>query len=474
MKKFFEKHDLVKIILIAIAFTLILTWIIPSGVYQAGSVTGAIQRTGFADLFLSGMMSVSFFLQQILFVLIVGAFYGVLTKLDGYKKLVETLAKKMKGKEIPFILVISLLVAGFTSVTTNIFVVFLFIPFLISVIRKMNLDNMTAYAITFGSMLIGILGATYGTEGLISFVSYLQYYTAATIDIELAVRAGILLLAFVLFNFFNVTHAKKVLAEKVNKEEKEDLFAVESPKQKKAKAWPVAVGMIVLLIFAILGFINWETNFNISVFTEFHTWLVGLEINEYPVISYILGENAAAFGEWQLYHILVIMGIILAILTFIYRVKFDDLLEGISEGAKKVSKLVTVMALIYVIFVFMYWSPIVPTMVSWIVGLADGFNPFLSTIAASIASLFHTDFGYTGYALGNLLATYEGDSFNIAYIIYTTMNGFIAMFAPTSIIAMIGLSYCNISYKKWFQYIWKFLVGMLVCLIVIFALLTYL
>lgn len=473
MKKFFEKHDLVKIILIAIVFTLILTWIIPSGVYQSGSVTGIIQRTGFADLFLSGMMSVSFFLQQILFILFVGAFYGVLTKMDGYKKLVETLAKKMKGKEIPFILVISLLIAGFTSITTNTFVVFLFIPFLISVIRKMNLDNLTAYAITFGSMLVGILGATYGTEGLISFVGYLQYYTTATIDVEIAVRAGILLLAFVLFNFFNVTHAKTVLTKKENKEEKEDLFAVEAPKQKKVKVWPVATGLVVLLIFVILGFIDWENNFNITIFTEFHTWLIGLEIGEYPVISYILGENAAALGEWQLYHILVIMGFVIMILAFIYRVKFDDLLEGISEGAKKVLKLATVMTLIYVIFVFMYWSPIVPTIVSWIVGLTDGFNPFLTTISASIASLFHTDFGYTGYALGNLLATYEGDSFNIAYVIYTTMNGFMSMFAPTSIIAMMGLSYCNIPYKKWFQYIWKFLVGMLVCLIIIFALLTY-
>lgn len=474
MKKLFEKHDLVKMILITIVFVAVLTWIIPGGVYQSGTVTGTLQRTGFADLFLGGMMSISFFLQQILFVLIVGAFYGVLIKVDGYKKLVETCAKKMKGHEIPFVLITSLLITGFTSITTNIFVVFLFIPFIISIARKMNLDNLTSFAITFGSMLIGILGATYGTEGLISFVNYLKYYTTATIDVSIAVRAGILLLAYVLFNFFNVTYVKKTLSKKDNKEEKEDLFAVEESKKKKVKTLPVVIGLAVLLIFVILGFIDWETNFNISIFTQFHEWLLSLQIGEYTVISYILGENAAALGAWQLYHIIPIMALVLVILTIIYRVNFDSILDGINDGIKKVLKLVGIITLIYVIFVFMYWSPIVPTITSWIVGLTDGFNPFLSTIAASISAFFHSDFGYAGYALGDLFSTYEGNTFNVAFIIYSTMNGFINIFAPTSAIAMMGLAYCNIPYKKWFSYIWKFLLGMLACLLVIFALLTYL
>lgn len=476
MKKFFEKHDLVKMILIAIVFTLVLTWIIPSGVYQGGEVAGTLQRTGISDLFLGGMMSVSFFLQQILFVLIVGAFYGVVTKTDGYKKLVETIAKKMKGHEVPFVLVASLLVTVLTSILTNVFAVFLFVPFIITIIRRMNLDDMTAYATTFGSMLIGVLGATYGTEGLISFVNYLQYYTVTTITAEIAVRAGILILAFVLFNFFNVTHVKKITStKKSSKEEKnEDLFAVEEPKQKKAKIWPVVTTFAVLFIFTVLGFVDWEANFNISIFSEFHSWLLQLAIGEHTIISYILGENAAAFGGWQLYHIIVIIAIALIILATIYRVNFDSMLEGIENGIKKVMKLIGIISLIYIIFVFMYWSPIVPSIVSWINGLASEFNPYLATISASISSFFHADFGYTGYALGNMFANYEAETFNIAFVIYTTINGLIGIIAPTSVIAMMGLSYCNISYKKWFSYIWKFFVGMLVCLLVIFTLLAYL
>ena len=472
MKKFFEKHDLVKITLLAIAFVFVLTWLIPSGVYQSGSVTGELERTGIADLFLGGMTSVSFFLQQILYLLFIGAFYGILIKTDGYKKLVEKLANKMKGHEIPFIVIISLIIAGFTSITTNVFAIMLFIPLIINIIHKMKLDNVTAFATTFGSILIGVLGATYGTEGLTSFVYYLTMYTTVTMDVEIMVRAGILLLAFILFNFFNITHTKKVLTSKKSLEEQTEMFEVEESKKKNAKVWPIALGFIVMFATVVLGFVDWQNSFGITAFTEFHTWLTGLAIGEHTIIAYILGNNAVSFGSWQLYHVLAVMGIVLAILAFIYRVNLDNMIEGFSEGVKKMMKPVGLMVLIYIIFIFMYWSPIVPTIVNWFVG--DVFNPFLSTLAAAISSLFHSDFGYTGYALGGLLTTYDGDSFNIAYVIYTSINGLVSLFAPTSVVLMAGLSYCNISYKKWFSYIWKFLVGMLVCLLVIFALLTYL
>ncbi len=472
MKKFFEKHDLVKISLIAIVFVFLLTWIIPSGVYQSGTVTGELERTGIADLFLGGMTSVNFFLQQILYILFIGAFYGVMTKTDGYKKLVEKFATKMKGHEIPFVVILSIMIAAFTSISTNVFAILIFVPFLIQVLKAMKLDNMTAFATTFGSILIGVLGATYGTEGLTSFVYYLSMYNTVTIDIEIMVRAGILLLALVLFNFFLITHAKKVLSSKKSLEEQPDMFELTEIKKKNAKSWPIAVSFIVLFICVILGFVDWENNFKITIFTEFHTWLTTLAIGEHKIFAYILGNNAEAFGAWQLYHVLAIMGIILAILAFIYRINLDSIIEGFSDGVKKMMKPIGIMVLIYIVFIFMYWSPIVPTIVSWFIKTT--FNPFLTTIAAIISGLFHSDFGYTGYALGGLLTTYEGDTFNIAYVIYTSIHGLVSLIAPTSAILMIGLSYCNISYKKWFSYIWKFLIGMLVCLLVIFALLTYL
>ena len=54
------------------------------------------------------------------------------------------------------------------------------------------------------------------------------------------------------------------------------------------------------------------------------------------------------------------------------------------------------------------------------------------------------------------------------------INGLVQIIAPTSALVMLGLSYLEIPYKKWFKHIWKFFVIMLIFAIAIFALLTYL
>ena len=59
-------------------------------------------------------------------------------------------------------------------------------------------------------------------------------------------------------------------------------------------------------------------------------------------------------------------------------------------------------------------------------------------------------------------------------VIYTTIYGLVQFVTPISVFLLFGLSYMNIPYKKWLKYIWKFFVGMLVCLLVIFTLLAYL
>jgi uncharacterized ion transporter superfamily protein YfcC len=76
--------------------------------------------------------------------------------------------------------------------------------------------------------------------------------------------------------------------------------------------------------------------------------------------------------------------------------------------------------------------------------------------------------------MGDVMTSYFGDSFNIAFVLYIAINGLVQVIAPTSVIAIFGLSYLDIPYKKWIKYIWKFFLIMLALLLIIFALLTYL
>ncbi len=476
IKNMFEKHDLFKVVLLAILVTIVLTWIIPYGYYSGSEFTSqGLGRQGLADILLSGVYSANFFLQQLLFILFVGMFYGVMSKVNGYKAFVSKIAKQFSGKEKVFVLVSSLFITLLTTFLSQTYVVFIFIPFIISIASKMKLDKMTAFLCTFGSLLVGILGATYGTEGFVYFVNYLNLYGATEITLEIAVRFGILALAFIAFNFFTIRHMNKTLAAKKNNEEKvNDLFEVEESSNKKVKTWPMALFFGIILLFTVLGYVNWSGNFEITVFEKFHTWLTELAVGDYTIISYILGSNASAFGAWDLYTITIVLAIIMLLSVIIYKVKFDDLLDSAIEGIKKVIKPVLLLLLVYIVFVLIYWAPFTITISDWILKMADGFNPFLTTISAAISSLFHIDFGYTGYVLGDVMANYFGTQFNIGVVIYVTINGLVQFVAPTSAVLLLGLSYLDIPYKKWMQYIWKFALVMLALLLVVFALLTYL
>lgn len=473
VKSMFEKHDLFKIVLGAILLTIVLSWIIPFGYYSNGTLgTTSLGRQGIVDIVASGVYGINFFLQQLIFVLFVGIFYGIVSVSSGYKALVNNIAKKFKGKEKIFVIVSTLVIALLTSVLSQTYIILIFIPFIISIAKKMNLDKLTAFLCTFGAMLVGILGATYGTEGLVYFVTYLNYYNTVDMTVELGIRFGILALAFIVYSFFTIRHMKKVASKKDNEEEINDLFLTDDAANKKVKTWPMALFFVLIFAFTILGYVNWAENFNITVFDKFHTWLTGLAIGDYTIISYILGKNAVAFGSWELYMIMVVLVIILLLTIIIYKVKFDDVLDNALDGLKKMIKPVALIVFAFMVFVLIYWSPFTITITNWLVG--DVFNPFLTAISAAITSFFHLDFGYTGYVLGELITSGFGDATNVGFLIYVTMHGLVQFVAPTSVLLLLGLSYLDIPYKKWIKYIWKFALVMLAVLLIIFALLTYL
>ena len=53
------------------------------------------------------------------------------------------------------------------------------------------------------------------------------------------------------------------------------------------------------------------------------------------------------------------------------------------------------------------------------------------------------------------------------------MYGIVQIFMPTSMILVTGLALTKVSYKEWFKYIWLFVVGMIIILLVLFTVVTY-
>lgn len=466
-----EKHDLLKWILLFVFVAFAFTWIFSFGEFNGAEFSDyGMNRLGLTDLPNLIYYAMNFAGDKIIFLLALGCFYAVLSKVDGYKKLVTRIAGSLKGKEIVFILSASLLFTAMASLFSQTFIVLIFVPFVVSIVLSMNLDRLTAFSTTFGSILIGNLGLTYGGEGL----EWFNYYTGLPITTGIIYRLIILVVAFILFNLFNVMHVKKTLKNTKVNEKDADPFKVEKI-DKNAKSWPIIVVFALLFAIMILGYIGWNTHFGIECFANFHTWLLELKIGEVAIFKELLGTLAekTPFGSWNLFHMSILLFVISILVSLLGKVKLNDFIEAYGEGAKKMSKGIILFVLVYMVMIVAYMTPFVPTITNTMFSAVSKFNPFLVSLMAFISNIFHTDFGFTGYAIGTFFVNSYAESVTLIHLIFTTMYGFVQLCIPTSAILLIGLSYLDIDYKTWIKYIWMFVVGILVILLVLFTVLAY-
>lgn len=474
MKKQEKKYGLFKGILLLIVVAILLSWLIPNGAFgSTGFQESNLQRIGLNDWSWLIYYGIYFAIDKIIFLLIVGGIYGILTKIPAYDKLVNGIAKKLSKHKSASVVILSTIIAVLTSLLTQTFVVILFIPFIISILNRMKLDKMSVLATTFGSMLVGILGATYGTEGLVYFNKYVTTDTM-NINSTILIRFGILVVGLVLFNFFTLSHMKK----KDKSSETIDMFPVELEEgnNKKTNIIPIVVIGVLTVLLTIFGYINWETNWNISAFNDFHTYLTEKIVlgDDFAIFKSLLGSNMGAFGAWDLFAMSAICILFVIILGLCYRVKLDEFFNNFANGAKKMLKPIICVVAAYTLMVVVYMSPYVATIINSLLGLTETFNLATMLMSSLITNIFHTDLGYTAYILSSYLTTEYPDYLNVIYVMFISVYGLVQFFVPTSIVLGIGLTSLDVKYKDWLKYIWKFIVGIFVCLLVLFILMALL
>ena len=496
MKNLFKEHDLVKIVSILLLVIVIMTWFIPFGEFGSSAVftEGDVTPIGIAHIIYGFIYSLQNYAIQFGFVLLIGMFYGVATRTEGYKALVSRIAKACDKIEIVVALVVSFIVTLLASFLNTTYVLLFFMPFLVSVFRKIGFDKLSSFALTFGSILVGVLGATYGTEGFVGLVEYINMYGGEyTIATEIVVRAGILLLAYILFSFFNVLYIKKNFKANDKKEDAkvlDDKFGVQEPKKKNTKIWFTVILGVILFVVALLAFITWNATpngteiFGIEAFDTFHNSFMKLSIGEdFPIFQYILGGGelanfnaplVPALGNWYLFTYAIVIIAVMILMAIASKMSVREFISNIGDGFKKVIRPAMYLVLAYMAFIFLYWVPVIPTILNEIGKMASGFNPFVATLQAFVGAFFNSDFAYLSFSLAPYLASFSGAEGNLILVIFTTIYGLVQFITPISMFLLFGLSYMNIPYKKWLKYVWKFLLCMFVCLLVIFTLLAYL
>lgn len=484
-----SKYGLLKVLGISFLVFAVLSWIIPAGTYSGSTYTaGETSPVGLYGLFVNPLYSFGIFVQYIVVFLAIGGLYGVMNKTGVYSKLVEGISNKFKNKKTLFLIITMILFILFTSLVGSQVALFVFVPFFIAILMTLGYDKITALAATIGSILVGVIGSTYGTG--VVFKSFLSMDA----NNGIIYKAIFLVLVSALYIFFILSKNKlakkeeKVVEEKTKRgRKKKEEVALEKKEDKvkkvdiplydgkadnKKSIIPLVVILILLVLLIFVGMFNWYYTFGLEFFDNIYESLMGLEIGGVAIIAKIFGEipQIGYFGNYDLAAILLIASVLIG---WIYGNKFNEFIDGFKDGAKKM-----ILPAIYVMFASIIFSVMVntsanisATITNFLLGLAKEFNVLVVSIVGLVGSFFYNDFPYLINGMYGALSNYDVVFYPIMTIILNATYGIAMLILPVSITLIAGLKYMDVSYKDWVKYIWKFLLYTFV-LLIIFALIV--
>ena len=469
-----RKHSLFKSMVIILLLVLVLTYIIPA---RAGEVS----YLPFGDIVTNYIQSYYYFFDTAVFVLAVGAFYGVLNKVGAYKKLLDTIVAKVKPNGKRFVFAMVVIFALFAALTGIVNPLMIFIPFVVSIILLLGYDKLIAISSTVIATLVGFIGGVF-----VTFRDPNNYYGYSSTTFEKFVGIGdyaniipkivLLVLGVALLIWFINRHIKDVENKKVkyNLNNNSELLVTEvKGNYKDIKTWPLIVILSVLLVLLILGLVPWNDLFKIEVFTKFHTWISELSIKNFNIFGSIISSVFTAFGKWaelgSYMMTIVIMFIATVVIKLVYKVKLDDLMTDMAEGAKKLLPTAALMMLAFCILVCTYNNGFVETIISKVSTKGD-INFVVASLVTMLGSLLHVDIYYTvaGVFSPILSAVANEAMLNVFALLFQSIYGLMLIIGPTSILLIFALSYLDVPYTTWLKYIWRFVLSLF---IIIFAML---
>lgn len=497
-----KKNNLFKAVGIVILIYILMSWIVPI-IYSVAGIDGEVSyQIGFVSILSVLLETFSGFGTVILYVLLVGAFYGVLKATGAYDKLMELLSSKANGREKGVLIGIIVLMAVISSISgldLGLLVVF---PILISLIVKMGYDKLVALSATLGATVIGMYGATfagtlYGLNNTVLNLKTFDQFIPKLIFLVVGV-VGLVLFVLMYCKKKDFKFGEKKLVEKSDKKDdskdskkssnikknsktksavksssKKVAAVKKNNKEKKERtALPalIIVGIVMLLFF--VGTTSWEGIFGSNWFSSAHESWTGFKIGGFDILNKLFG-GVDAFGSWntpvrfQVYSMILIVAMV--ILAIVYRTKADECFEGFVDGIKSfvVPAILTILACS--LFVFIYYNPVLTPVSSLLLG--KDFNVALTGIYTIINSVFYVDYYYLAYSVLYSITSVYSDStvLSIISVMFTNLYSLVMLVAPTSILLLITLSISDVKYTEWFKFIWKLALALLVVSFIVFS-----
>lgn len=460
-----KKYNTLFVIILTMLFVTLMTWILPITYVNGEIITEARSQIGFVDLLTYPTFTFYNFINVFVYILVVGGFYGILSKTGAYRKLLDRIVKVVERKKILFTIITVLLLSMIVSITGFTYEFIIFAPFIISIVFMLGYDSITALLLVVGSVVTGIMGNTFSTIIFSSLSGQLP--TLNMLDlIWFKVLMFFVTNAVLILNI--IFYAKKHEANPVS----ENIFVPEKEKDSKIKVWPLVTILSITLVLVLLGTIDWDGSFKINFFVNFLEKYQSLTLFNYPVFKKVLG-TFIAFGNWSYNELIVLLFFISLIIKFVYSVKLDELFDSAFAGIKNYVYCASVIMLAYGILIFTSNHPVLLALIKPLLLITDGFNSVTLSLGTLFSALFSTDFSFNQYAVlpFGYVAAYINDAsvYGLCHLITTSMYGLAILIAPTSAILLFGLTTLKVSYLEWLKKIWKLFLELLVVAFVIFT-----
>ena len=443
-----KKYNIFKILTIVILLSMVLSYFIPgSSIGYTGVEKGTIMPVTFANLFTNGITTVNAFVTSIVFVLVIGVFYFVLKKTGRYETLVENTASVFDTNRGLFIVITVFGLGLVTLFSGNILSMLVFVPFLYDVLSKLGFNKFSSILATIGSIILGFSGSTY--------TYYINQYMSLTTKDNLTTKITIGLIGLVsIVAFILVFNKTKKLTSEVRKSTMKKMI-------------PLYVTFILLFVFVVLGFVNWNAYFGFDGFEKFLESLREAKVAKVSVFDAIVGSTVAPFGQWETYNFGILLSFATVIIALIYRLKINDFFEAFGEGLKKAFPYAIIVTLANLVLVNVYTSGIFYTMSMALTG--KNIDLTTSSITSVLASIMYPDYTYAAqFTLTSLMGTSASGYEALFAVVFQAIYSIFLLVSPTSVLLLFALYKTDTRYIEWFKYIIKyFLVLLLVDLLVI-------
>ena len=458
-----KKNNTLKVLLIAILFTYLLTWILPITYFNSGLQTDFNYPT----------LTLYYFGSTAIYVLVVGAFYSVFNKTGVFKVVVDKIVKLFKEKTLIFFITIVTLLAVIVAFCGFGYELIFVLPFVAALIIALGYDKMTVAMTFVGSITVGYAGSLFAKEITGTYASTLSTKYTDLIWF----KVGLLVLGIALLVFNIIWRNKKLDNKKEdNKEYLPEKVVIKTKKGKVKKSWPAIVIFDLILLLMILGSLDFSGAFNVKIFETFHQTVMNFAIKDYTIFAKILGSTMqnSYLGGWSHNEFITIMILATLVLALIYRIKLNDLFDDYKEGFKKFGLSAFLMVFVYTTLIIVSNHPIVLTILKPLMSITNGFNSVTLSISMFIASIFNIDVYYTSSAMLPYVTSIITDTnvYPLVGFICQTMQGLALLIAPTSVVLLGVISYLKIDYTNWVKNIWKFFLEFFLLAFVLFIIIN--